>query len=411
MFGTLKGNSLPLVKYDILWVLPIQFTMLYLRLFQREQGLTEVEIGTISSFQIAAQVGGALCGGYLAERLGRLRTVTWVDAIAWPSAFLVFSTANSYISFLTGAILMGSVHLLVPSWLSLYIEKTPENRRPHLFAILQIPWFVASLIIPLSGLLVQKMGVSQTCRGVFGFSIALTLFAVWYRGRFLKHTDPPPKPFRLSFKEVEHLGLTHWKAFKAIASRKHMLPFLLMQVLGLCALTTVETFDFLYITDPAGVGLPKSSIAMLPFFQGTTTLGVIFLVLPYVTGARMFRALFAGLGLMALATILVLSAPKGALPFIMLAYALGPAGFALFDPALSSYWSKLMNDRERARIIALTTVLSLIVAVPVPTVAGALYEINPRGPLFMVLGFYAANFLLVFRTARALKSGSARRLS
>ena len=56
MFGTLKGNSLPLVKYDILWVLPIQFTMLYLRLFQREQGLTEVEIGTVSSFQLVAQM-------------------------------------------------------------------------------------------------------------------------------------------------------------------------------------------------------------------------------------------------------------------------------------------------------------------------------------------------------------------
>lgn len=406
MFGTLKGNSLPLVKYDILWVLPIQFTMLYLRLFQREQGLTEVEIGTISSLQLVSQIGGALCGGYLAERWGRLRTVTWVDAIAWPLAFFVFASANSYISFMAGAILMGSVHLLVPSWLSLYIEKTPENRRPHLFAILHIPWFVASLLIPLSGLLVQRLGVSQTCRGVFAFSIFLTIFAVWYRGRFLRHADPPPKPFRFSIKEVEHLGLTHWRAFKAIASRKQMLPFLLMQMLGLSAMTTLETFDFLYITDPMGVGISKSSIAMLPFFQGTTTLAMIFLVLPHVTDARMFRALFAGLSLMALATIIVLAAPRGAFPMIMLAYALGPAGFALFDPALSSYWSQLMNDRERARIIALTTVLALIVAVPVPTIAGALYEINPRGPLFMVLAFYAVNFMLVFRTARALRARS-----
>jgi MFS family permease len=403
MFRALKGNSRPLVKYDFLWALPIHFSMLYLRLFQREQGLTEVEIGTIMSFQIAAQILGALCGGYLAERFGRLRTVTWVDGLVWPATFFVFATAQGYLSFLAGAVLMGSIHLLVPSWVSLCVEGIAESRRPYLFAVRQLPWFVAMLTVSLSGFLVRQWGVSASCRGFFAFSVALTIFAVWYRGKFLKETTPPPRPFRISLKEIEYLGQSHWQAFRALVSRRHMLLFLAMQILLFSGLTTAGTFNYLYLTDPNGVGLAKASIAILPIFQGITTLLITFVLLPYVKGANVFRTLFVGLALMALSATLILSAPPGTMGLVIAAYICGSAGFAVFNPSISSHWSNLMNDRERARILALSSMLILIALVPIPTIAGGLYEINPRGPLFMILTFHSANIALVVWVATQRK--------
>ncbi len=395
MFRSLKGNSLPLVKYDILWALPMHFTMLYLRLFQREQGLTEVEIGTITSFQLATQIVGALCGGYLAERFGRLRTVTWVDGIVWPTTFLILTTAQGYLSFMLGALLMGSISLLVPSWISLFVEGTPESKRPHLFTVRQMPWFFAMLTVSLSGFAVRRWGVSQSCRSVFAFSAILTLFAVWYRGKFLKHTDPPPRSFTLSFKEFEHLALSHWNAFKVVISRRHMIVFLLMQILANAAMTTAGTFNYLYLTDPNGVALDKATIAIFPIFQGVTTLVVTFLILPYMTGANIFRTLFVGVGFMALSATILLMAPKGALAAAIVAYMCGSTGFALYNPSLASYWSNLMSDRERARIIALSTVIILLFITPVPTIAGGLYEINARGPLFMIFMFHLVNMALI----------------
>ncbi len=399
MFSAPKGNALPLVKYDILWAIPMSFSGIYLQLFMREQGLTEVEIGTVASAQLTAQILGALLGGYVAERFGRLRTITWTDGIVWPIAFLLFAFADGYLSFLAGAILLGSVFLLVPSWVSLYIEDSPEKIRPYLFALRQLPWFVGGLLASLSGFVVKIWGVSFTCRIVFGFSILLTIFAVWYRRRFMTDPDPKPRPFEPSFDEFEHLALTHWRAFKTMVRRRHMLIFLLMQMLAMAGLTIGGTYNYLYLTDPMGVGLPKSWVAVLPVFSGSAVVATTLLVLPFLTRLNVHRAMFLGIILMILSAYTLLLAPHGSLSYAMIASAAGSGGFAIYSPALNAHWANMMNDRERARMLALTTVLTMLAAVPAPTIAGGFYAINPRGPLALILTCYVALVTLVFWAA------------
>ena len=83
MFLALKGNARVLVIANLFWTIPASFTGVYLQLYMAEQGLSKIEIGSIASAQVATQMIGALCGGWLAYRFGRLRTIVAVDSVSY----------------------------------------------------------------------------------------------------------------------------------------------------------------------------------------------------------------------------------------------------------------------------------------------------------------------------------------
>ncbi len=384
-----QGNARPLVFFNIFWTVPNAFLVVYLQLFMAERGLSKIEIGTITSAQVAVQMVGALCGGYLADRLGRLRTVMWVDILTWPAAYVCFSLADGYLGFLAGAVLVGGVFTLMPAWSALYLAGSPPEKRLQMFGLLQMPWFLGSILIFPAYYVVGRYGVTDTCRLLFALG-AVSSLAGWYlRGRMLVETDPPRRPLRPSLREVKHLLTGHWLAFQALVRRRQLTYVFCIQVLFQAAVVIASTYNYLYLADPRGVGLAPRTLAFLPLFGGCTNLLTTLTVVPFVSLPRVFWFLGGGLAFMALNATLLLLAPVGALTVVLTAAVCGAAGFAVYNPSVSAVWSNLMTDRERPRILAFTTVASMTLTMPIPTLAGALYNVNPRGPLLTILWIYA----------------------
>jgi MFS family permease len=96
-----------------------------------------------------------------------------------------------------------------------------------------------------------------------------------------------------------------------------------------------------------------------------------------------------------------LAGPAGSLWFVCFGALAGAIGFGVYNPVLNGYWSNLMTDRERPRILAFTTVASMLVTMPAPTIAGALFTIHPRGPMFMQLGVFLLICSCFLMAARA----------
>jgi MFS family permease len=389
MFGMLKGNTRALVIYNLFWTIPGSFMGVYLQLFMAEQGLTKIEIGSIASAQITVQMIGALFAAWLAERFGRLRSITTFDAICWPAAYLLFAMAGGYLPFMGGAMLIGGIFFMLPSWTSLFVSGTPVRNRTHLFALLQVPWFIGSITASLSGFLVDAWGLDLTCRVVFGCAAVSTAFAVWIRSKYLRDPDPPRRPIRLTLDEVESAVAGHLYALKALVNRRQLFIFFLIQVATAAWLALVVTYNFLYLADPRGVGLPKPALAALPLFSGATVVITSFFIVPFVTVAGVTGFLLIGVGLSAIQAALLLAAPHGAFASVAGAVVVGAVGWGIFNPSLNGRWSTLMSDRERTRILSFTTVLSMLITMPVPTIAGALYMIHPRWPLILVLCCHA----------------------
>jgi len=403
MWGALKGNAKPLMLCNIFWTIPSCFMGIYLQVFMVEQGMSKIEIGTVASAQLVAQMFGALLGGFLAERYGRLRTVTLIDSCCWPLAYLIFSSAHGYLSFLAGAVLVGTVFTLGPAWTALYVEGSHPSSRMHLFGLLQIPWFLGMVLSSLSGFLVSMWGVTGTCRVVFGCACAMTAFSVWLRSKYLRDPSPPRRPFQPSLSDVETLARGHWSAFRLIISSRPMYLIFIVQVLTAIFLSVSVTYNNLYLVDHRGMDLKPVMLALIPLVGGTTVLLTTFLLVPFITLGVLFRWLVIGAVLQALNITAYLVGPAGSLGFVIAGALAGAVGFGVYNPVLNGYWSNLMSDRDRPRILAFTTVASMLVTMPAPTIAGALFTIHPSGPLFMQLGVFlliCSCFLLAVRVRR-----------
>ena len=389
MWGSLRGNARPLMLCNIFWTIPSSFMAIYLPLFMADQGLSKIEIGTVMSAQLIAQMLGALVGGYLAERWGRLRIVTLIDTCCWPLAYLVFSSANGYLSFMAGSILVGLVMTLSPAWVSLYVEGSPAHRRMHLFGLLQVPWFLGTILSSFSGLMVAKWDVELTCRIVFGCATAVTAFSVWLRSRYLRDPNPPRRPFRPSLADIEVLARGHWSAFRAIIANRKMYLIFVVQVLTAMFIVVSATYTNLYLVDRAGMRMEPAMLAVIPLVVGTTVLLATFLLVPIVTLKTVFRWLIIAVILQAVNILAYLLGPAGTLWPVVIGALVGAVGYGLFNPLLNGYWSNLMSDRDRPRILAFTAVASMLVIMPAPTIAGALFTIHPSGPMWMLVGIYS----------------------
>lgn len=389
MWGALKGNAKPLMLCNIFWTIPSSFMGIYLPLYMADQGLSKIEIGTVASAALIAQMFGALVGGYLAERFGRLRTVNLIDSCCWPLAYLIFSSAQGYLSFMLASILVGLVTTLSPAWVSLYVEGSPSKHRLHLFGLLQVPWFLGTILASFSGVMVSSMEVERTCRIVFGCATVVTAFSVWLRSRYLRDLHPPRKPFRPSLADVEVLARGHWSAFRRIISDRLMYTMFAVQVLTAMFIVVSTTYTNLYLVDMAGMRMAPSMLALIPLVSGTTVLLVTFLLVPVVTIKNIFWWLNVAVGLMAFNILAYLFGAAGSLTPVIFGALVGAAGYALYNPLINGYWSNLMSDRDRPQILAFTLVASMLVVMPAPTIAGALFTIHPSGPMWMLVAIYS----------------------
>jgi len=109
MLGALQGNARVMFATVLCWALPMSYTGAYLQLYMADQGLSKLAIGTLASAQMAAQIVGALLGGWLAERWGFRRTLLTFDWLTYIVMFAFYIAGGGYFPFLAGSLAIGLV--------------------------------------------------------------------------------------------------------------------------------------------------------------------------------------------------------------------------------------------------------------------------------------------------------------
>lgn len=406
MFRAFRGNARVLVLTNICWMLPVTFSTVYLPIFMSEQGLSKTQIGTIGSVSFVFQVLGALLGGRVAEKLGWKRTLMTFDGFLWPSVFVCFIMAHGYLPFLLSAVLMGGMNIVMPAWVSIFIAGVPKSQRAYIFIFNQVPPILCGMIAPLYGFFIRGWGVSAVARWVYSAGIILVLAGWWMRYRWIRD---PMESHRATRRQGAGgwTGLLrgHMKSGAGILRRRGMLLFVVVQVLTWAALSTCNTYMNLYLVDPAGKALDKSLLSILPVFSGGATILTTLLVVPFITAGSLFGFMILGCALMAMYAVLVLASAPGSLGVVLAGSAAWACGWSLYWPSMSAHWSTMMTDRERPHMIALSSAVVMLSLTPVPTIAGALFDLHPRNPLLLLVGILVATAVLVAWAAYSRGSG------
>ena len=387
MFRALRGNARYMMPTSFCWALPMNFVAVYLPLYMVECGLSKIAIGTLVSAQLIAQIVGALIGGWLAEKWGFKRALLTFDWLCYIVMFAAYGCGMGYFPFLLGNIAFGLVSIVMPAWTGLFVAGIPPRDRAYLYAFQQVPWLATSLLMPLGGLLIARYGIVTATRTVFilgGMTISLGIYLRW---RFLKNPFKPGKTgIRPSLAEVGHIARGHWLALMSLARRRTMLVLFAVQVLAMAILTVTGTYTNLYLVDARGLDLNPVLLSVLPMIGAGMMLVVTLLVVPFVTPGGLYGFLMLGCGLMIINVYMLLMSPPRELGVVIGAALVGACGWGLFNPVYNAAWVNSMGDRERPRILAFTGALIMAVTMPVPTIAGALYEVHPRAPLMLVAG-------------------------
>jgi len=409
LFAALEGNARVIVITEGLAAIAFGWVGTYLPLYMLALGVTKMQIGVLSSVLIATKLLSTLAGGYLADRMGRKRVLVIFDIFCWGVPMFLYAVAQNPVYFFVGRLINGLVYVVMPSFECLFVEDVPVERRPAVFGALQFLQAGARLFVPVSGLLVAWLGLVPAGRLIAAVT-AVSSISIAVLRHFTMHetTMGRERMSAVAGAPVWALLREYADALRNAVRDRRLRTVLIVRNLTMFVTTMWMTYSVIYLTDAQGVGLAESSVAILPFVSALATIAAILLAAERWQSGRVYGNLLLGQGLwLAAAGVYVLS-PTGTIGWFLVWAVVSALSTALYRPAEQSYWANVVGDRERAQVFAASSALTALVTLPAGPLAGALYEILPRGPFLLAIGLQlvALGLIVSLRTSKGSKSSA-----
>lgn len=398
LFRVVKGNARVIVFTEGMAAAPFQWYNTYLPLYMLSLDVSEVQVGLLTSVLIFAQIISTVVGGHFADRFGRKRVLVVGDIICWGVPMLLYAVARNPWYFLAGQLINGFVYVVYPSFECLFVEDVPAEHRTAVFGLLQFLTAAARLLAPVAGYLVAQMGMVRAGRLIMSTNMVFLVGIAILRQFTLQETSVGVERMSavLGARPLvlvrEYVG-----AVRTMVADRSVRVFLVVRILVAFSTTIWLTYFAIYLTGQRGIGLPKSSIAVIPLVSALVTMGMIVLATDRLRVERGFSNLIIGQVLwLATALCLVLS-PAGTMWFVMIGAVLGAISTALFQPASQSYWANIVGDRERALVFSASSALMALFTLPAGPLAGVLYTLFPRGPFLLAMALQAIALGLILK--------------
>jgi len=124
-------------------------------------GLSEVQIGLLSTILTFSSILLPLAGGYLADKFGRKRILMLFDTFSWISSLMVWIiTRNLWYAF--AAYILESLSCVIYSvWECLLVEDTVPERRSGIYGYISLIYNVGTLSTPIAGYMIGIFGVDR----------------------------------------------------------------------------------------------------------------------------------------------------------------------------------------------------------------------------------------------------------
>ena len=141
----------------------------------KDLNLTKVQAGSLASYSLVGMAVGGICGGWIADRFGRVRTVVWTIAL-FSCATSALGLTQTYWQFaavrLLSAIGLGAEYVVCNTLMAEYV---PTKFRGTVLGVLQAGWSMGYVVATLlAGALIPTLG----WRWLFATALIPVLLAV-----------------------------------------------------------------------------------------------------------------------------------------------------------------------------------------------------------------------------------------
>jgi MFS family permease len=415
-FWFLTGNIRVLVVCRVLWSFSTSIVYPFFSLYILALGGTPSQIGLINSLGIISGMFLYPVGGYIADKMGRVKLVGF-STYAYALSHLLFVFANNWQAVAVGQFLSHLFLFYSPAMNALQADSLPPGVRGRGFAtIMAIPGSVRIIAPYIGGWVIASygggdLGMIRAVRLCWGVAFLVGILVATIRLKFLRETIPEEEVTeRLSLNDLPRI------VKESYASIFDSLKWMDSSLRGIVIVEIVSSL-FVAMTAPFWVVFAKQVIGLEPVQWGSILLmsGAVGIVLAFPMGSLVDRVgprrvILLSMGLAPVAIFLYLfSGGFYGVAAILCAMSLING---MLMPAFSTLIANLIPRNRRGRLYSLLGERGVMfsygnfwgggfllfpAAAIGSFIGGYVYEMNNTWPWIILAVATTANFLLAVR--------------
>lgn len=418
---SIKGNTWLLIWSGVLFYgVPTAAVGQWGVFYMKDLGMTETAMGMVSVISTSVSLIFLILGGVLADSWGRKRTLITFDFLSWILGYITLSIAQNPAFFFLYAIIWGTNGASAVAYGCLFVESVPAEHRGKAYAINAILGPLPGLVMPFVGvLLIQHFQAVMGSSAGLVFAVRLLYLSValgvvvgeLIRFRGLKETAPLqptsgflPKRYISVFTAFPpHLPryFTHSDLFNKYGEEIRWL-WSYRPAFFYWLATAISTFASimpalaypLFIVDH--LDLPLSSIALFASISTASSLILTLVLTPRLSPSSLKRFMLIGFSVLPVSSVFFVMA-RNSVPLLALSAAMGGFSSAMAGPAGGGYWADLIPNQRRAKVSAVTGVMTNLMVIPAQFVGIMLYQVLAISPWVLAASLQLLAFLLVVR--------------
>jgi len=373
----------------------------YRPIFLKEAiNLSEVQIGLLSTIITLASIIFPIIGGYLADRFGRKVTLMLFDTLAWIPSLTIWILTHDLWFTLAAYILEGLSCVIYSVWDCLLVEDTCPEGRSGIYGCISFIYNMGTFSTPIAGYLIGMLGVDSGTRLLFAIALTSIMIMLGIRQVYLRETEIGYQ----IMKEKKIAGLRGYLASLRIIRRSRVISALLLSSAVSSFYYSVSIFIPLLLISKNGLGLSEELASWMPLAISISALTLNLLVVPKLKSRSGYsKTLILSHLFGSVSLVLLAWAPKGNLyPVFLSGILLG-----IYQSSVSSVFRtfltneiEIIEPKARAKILSVTITFSSLVSLPIPTLTGYLFSLDPRFPFILTSGIIMLGLVVLALSTR-----------
>lgn len=401
----LKGNARGCVLTEPLWGIPYNLYAPYVSLYMLSLGLKDSQIGLIASIGLFFQILTASFSGILTDKLGRKKATLIFDLLSWSVPCLIWAVAHNFTYFVVAAIINSLWRVPSNSWMCLLVEDTDPGLLVDIYSWIYIAGLLAAFFAPFAGLLINTFSLVPTMRGLYLFTFVMMTAKFLIMNRMVTET----RQGRVRMAQTENQGLltlvSEYKGvLKLILKTTPTLYTIGIMLVLSTGLMISGTFWSILVTER--LHIPPQDLGLYQLARSVIMLLFYFLVMPRLRGIDFKKPMLVGFIGAMISQLVLITIPEGSYFFLLISILFEACSLAAVNTLTDKMIVVTVDEKERARIMAVIYVVVILFTSPFGWIAGNLSEINKILPFILRIILLAIGGLLTYLAARSANTSA-----
>lgn len=391
----LRGNPRACVFTEPLWGLSMNLCLPYASVYMLTFGMSDVEVGIVSSVYMFSQMIFALLSGAIIDKMGRRKSTAVFDFLSWSLPCLIWAFSQGFWFFVVAALFNGMMKITQVSWDCLLVEDAPKDKITQIYSWVILCSNLSAIFAPISSVLVAKLTLAPAIRILYINAFVVMTIKLLILYRFSTETETGKvRREETRGKSWGELLSGYKTAVKKIMESRGIIFSIIISIL--VEIVAMLGTTFWQIIASRRIGIPDTLLPVFPMAKNILSIILFFTVIARIKQSKMKWPQYGGFISSIAGCILLVSIKKAdaagymILIFSLIFDALGTSVLATLRESLVAIHA---DKEQRSVILALLQTTVMLVSVPFGYIGGLLSDISRALPFVLCIGLLLIGIL------------------